>query len=400
MDLPMQSAVNLARTQRRSGLARLPGRLGAFEVFIALHLVVTVFLLRAHHMNLGWQAVAYSVPKLLVSTLEILGYGFLAYIVWCLARRRPLRSYFRRIRTAGWLLLTLRIYVGIVAAAFGYMWLKVSIPLINERLWDRQLWNLDVWLHGGISPSLFLTGLFQGTILVTLVDWWYASWLWTSLIGMTFFCCFPQARVRRQVIYSHLLLWIAGVWLYLAIPALGPVYVRPSDFAEVRKELPINVGSQDKLWVNYQKVLEGRDGPVPQLNPTRGIASMPSLHVAAHWLLMLWARRRARPLFMPFALATAATFVASIVTGWHYAVDGYAGIVLAQLVYWVSLRVPQGNDSGLTRITRGLRFAGENDRSRAPVSPENGPGAHDHLTAARDGGHRRRDAAGRDAALG
>ena len=205
MNLPMQLPTDLAETRSRSGLARLLGRLGAFEVFIALHIAVTVFLLRAHNMNLGWQAVAYSVPKLLVSTLEILAYGVLAYIVWCLARRRPLRPYFRRIRTAGWLFLTLRIYIGIVAGAFGYMWLKVSIPLINERLWDRQLWNLDVWLHGGISPSLFLTELFQGTILVTLVDWWYASWLWTSLIGMTFFCCFPQARIRRQVIYSHLL---------------------------------------------------------------------------------------------------------------------------------------------------------------------------------------------------
>ena len=45
--------------------------------------------------------------------------------------------------------------------------------------------------------------------------------------------------------------------------------------------------------------------------------------------------RRARRLFLPLALATALTFLGSLATGWHYAVDGYAGMLLA----WVAVRI-------------------------------------------------------------
>jgi membrane-associated phospholipid phosphatase len=66
---------------------------------------------------------------------------------------------------------------------------------------------------------------------------------------------------------------------------------------------------------------------------------MPSLHVGAHWLFMLWIRREIRPLFVLAAVATFLTFIGSIITGWHYAVDGYVGIALAQLVYMVAVRL-------------------------------------------------------------
>ena len=64
---------------------------------------------------------------------------------------------------------------------------------------------------------------------------------------------------------------------------------------------------------------------------------MPSLHVGGHWLIMLWARRLARPLFVPAVVGTIFTFLGAIVTGWHYAVDSYIGIALAQGAYWLAL---------------------------------------------------------------
>ncbi len=53
---------------------------------------------------------------------------------------------------------------------------------------------------------------------------------------------------------------------------------------------------------------------------------------------MLWIRRYARPLFAVAVIGTLLTFLGSIVTGWHYAVDGYVGIGLAQLSYWLANR--------------------------------------------------------------
>jgi hypothetical protein len=36
------------------------------------------------------------------------------------------------------------------------------------------------------------------------------------------------------------------------------------------------------------------------------------------------------------------TFVASVRTGWHYAVDGYAGAALAGAVFWAARRLEGG----------------------------------------------------------
>ena len=69
-------------------------------------------------------------------------------------------------------------------------------------------------------------------------------------------------------------------------------------------------------------------------------AAMPSLHVGLHFFFFLWSRRRARPLVVFFALATVLTFMGSILTGWHYAVDGYVGMLLA----WICYRIGRWRD--------------------------------------------------------
>jgi membrane-associated phospholipid phosphatase len=56
---------------------------------------------------------------------------------------------------------------------------------------------------------------------------------------------------------------------------------------------------------------------------------MPSLHVGAQAFFMFFARRRSKVLFALFAALTAVTFFTSVVSGWHYAIDGYAGLLLA-----------------------------------------------------------------------
>ena len=80
-------------------------------------------------------------------------------------------------------------------------------------------------------------------------------------------------------------------------------------------------------------MLAGRTGVLREFNPIYSIAAMPSLHVGAHALFAFWSWRHARPLALVFILATFLTFVGSLVTGWHYAVDGYAGILLAFASY-------------------------------------------------------------------
>ena len=46
---------------------------------------------------------------------------------------------------------------------------------------------------------------------------------------------------------------------------------------------------------------------------------------------------RRHPLRVPYLVATLVMFVGSVATGWHYAIDGYAGILLAWLVFRLAL---------------------------------------------------------------
>jgi hypothetical protein len=68
-----------------------------------------------------------------------------------------------------------------------------------------------------------------------------------------------------------------------------------------------------------------------------GIAAFPSLHVAFQTYVFLWMRRlwtSGEVLFGIFALVI---LLGSMITGWHYLIDGLAGIALAVLwwgIFW------------------------------------------------------------------
>lgn len=316
--------------RRRAGLFRVH----AFEgVTLASMLVAAVFL-RAQGLRMDWETVRWIVVPPLGKLPAALGLGVALQLLYRLLTRNPLRAYLRELVRPEWWILWLRLMLALVVMQYGYHWMKVSVPLVNPRLWDHALWQLDTRLHFGISPSIFVVNLFAGTPLVPLLDRWYGLWVTTVFATLTFWSAGLDAPLRRRILLSSVLLWTLGSWVYMSVPALGPVYLVSRVFDSVSGEVPGARGAQQVLRENYGRIVEGRrSGTLRQLNPTRGIAAMPSLHVGLHFLFFLWARRRARPLAVPFALATALTFAGSLLTGWHYAVDGYAGMLLAWLCY-------------------------------------------------------------------
>jgi len=266
--------------------------------------------------------------------------GVALQTLYRLVARRSLGSlldYLRRVATWGWIVLWLRMWFAAMLMTYSYFWLKVSVPLLNEHLWDPQLWTLDRLLHAGLSPSIFVTQLFKGSFFVPLIDRWYGTWVTTIFYTMAFFSAAPEPLFRRRFMASCVFLWTLGSWIYFALPALGPVYTVPDVWADLRGQMPRAQSAQLALWENYQKLIAGRTGILKRFNPTLGVAAMPSLHVGGHWLFALWAHRRARPLFVVFLVATLLTFTGSLLTGWHYAVDGYAGILLAWLCYRLAI---------------------------------------------------------------
>jgi membrane-associated phospholipid phosphatase len=103
------------------------------------------------------------------------------------------------------------------------------------------------------------------------------------------------------------------------------------------------VEAQDALLAQYRAVRGlGASGTEILIQPVYGVAAMPSLHVAAQAFLALWAARSSRRLSIGLWILTAITFWGSLVTGWHYAVDGYVGLALAFVVVWLCGRTTVG----------------------------------------------------------
>ena len=78
--------------------------------------------------------------------------------------------------------------------------------------------------------------------------------------------------------------------------------------------------AQNYLWTTR---ISGEWGAVA------GISAMPSLHVALATLFAIIAWQCQRWLGALLAVFALVTQIGSVVLGWHYAVDGYAGALLA-----------------------------------------------------------------------
>jgi len=297
--------------------------------------VLTLFFLRTRGLPYGWNTVVLTLPSLWRALPRLLAIGVgLGFVAEWLGRRTG-REYLRSIAKASWLALWLRLWLAVSVQIYAYMWLKVSIPLVTPRLFDTELWRLDRWLHGGFSPTVLAIQLVAGTPLARLVDRFYE--LWVPSIPLVFayvFATRDDAR-RRHFALASAVLWIVGAWLYLAVPALGPCYSSPDVLTPIRAEMPDSMATQKLLWNQYLHMVRGRGGVVESFSPMLGVAAMPSLHVGAYVLFALWARRHARRWFVPLLVASGMIFLGSLATGWHYAVDGYAGALLG----WLALAV-------------------------------------------------------------
>lgn len=69
-----------------------------------------------------------------------------------------------------------------------------------------------------------------------------------------------------------------------------------------------------------------------------GIAAMPSLHVAVCSLYFFFFKGRYKLLGWVTGIYLCLILFGSVALGWHYLVDGYAGIFLS----WMMLRLMQG----------------------------------------------------------
>lgn len=279
-------------------------------------------------------------PLALFSALLAAGVALRLVFAWIRAGRGAARRLARSYVSPRGLVDVARLLAAAVVVSYGYAWLKVFLPLLNARLFDDVLYAIDNALHLGINPNRFVRALFPGAGVRRFLDFEYAAYLFSMLGAFGWFASTASPRERTRFAAGFAFLWLVGSWMYLATPSLGPCYAFRDEYAEVLADFPLQTAMQGALLHQYALVrtFPRRSTGSLDLIPGAGIAAMPSLHVGAQVFYAIWARRRCRPLFVLFTVFTLLTFVGSLIAGWHYAIDGYAGVLLAFAAAWFGRR--------------------------------------------------------------
>ena len=289
--------------------------------------------------------------KIFLGTLPVfvVGGGIigLIWIVLTPSRDRPVRGALRWLTSRNWFeIVLLRVpfaFLLMSVVAHVYLNFKVNIPNFAPYSWDHAFAEIDRLLFLGNDPWVITHWVLSSLDATIFLDNLYLLWFNLLKLGVLSVAVLPMRNhTRLTFLLAYGLSWIiGGVLLAIILPAAGPVYMERitgdptfaplmdllyqySQLTEVKA-----LGVQEFLWEGYTN---------PDVDPL-GISAFPSLHLEMAATSTLLGFAVSRVIGWTLVVYTAALLVGSVHLGWHYAIDGIAGIALA-IVFWrISARV-------------------------------------------------------------
>jgi membrane-associated phospholipid phosphatase len=220
-----------------------------------------------------------------------------------------------------WLLI-LGTFLLIAAQDGALTWLKAMLPFAVP-FWadpmlaaaDRSIFGVDAWrlFHPLLEP------------FDRVIDYGYVCWFPLD----TLLIVYVQTKAAsfeksRAMLASFLTIGIFGVIGEYALSSAGPIFYARLGLGNQFHDLPISAiarQASDYLWAARGNI----NSPIGA-----GISAMPSIHVASAVWMALACWSLLPRLFGVLATAFAVLiFVGSIYLGWHYFVDGAAGVAAA-----------------------------------------------------------------------
>lgn len=216
---------------------------------------------------------------------------------------------------------------------------KPHIPDLNPFTWDPVFIAWDRVLFLGWDGWEATHALVPWTWATLIIDRFYLAWFVVVLLTTCAVAFSPMlSRFRMAYLMTFMLNWaIGGCLLAVMFSSVGPVFMDRltdnTDFLPMLARLdeaeaitPLwTTSGIEFLWAGYTE----------QPGVERyGISAFPSLHVCMSMLVVLYVQRLGR-----WWRGLAWTFFAMILfgsvhLGWHYLVDGLAGMVIC----WVNWR--------------------------------------------------------------
>jgi hypothetical protein len=310
-----------------AALPRILGRPFAFALSIG-DVSITLWTIAV------WVLVAAFVIEVIIETVRAPRHGALRR-VWSRISSHHLRAD----RLAGGFI----VLVLFPPFAWNFAFIKALLPILHPFNWDPTFAAWDKWLHLGREPWEWLQPIFGHPMVTSLTSIVYALWF-LVLYGVTVWQAFARRDpvLRMQYFLCSVLVWILmGNVAATLLASGGPVYYGrltglPDPYAPllgylhaVAAQWPVwSVDVQEAMWGIYAKSGDSNQVAV-------SISAMPSMHVAMACTFFLAARATDRRLGFAFGLFLLAILFGSVHLGWHYAIDGYAGI-LGTFVLWAA----------------------------------------------------------------
>ncbi|MEX0923006.1 MAG: phosphatase PAP2 family protein [Rhodovibrionaceae bacterium] len=224
----------------------------------------------------------------------------------------------------------------------GFSSMKAMIPVFDPYTWDLPLAQLDRWLHGGVDPWLLLQPWLGKPAVTHAINAIYNLWFFI-IYGVTLWQIFRtrDLRTRAQYLLSFVLAWgVLGTLMASLFASGGPCYYEhfaagENPFAPLMSYL-YQVDETHSIWALQAQEMLWRAHSENDLALGGGISAMPSLHVACALLCALVGWRTNRVLGWIMTAFVVATMIGSVHLGWHYAVDGYASLLLLPPLWWAA----------------------------------------------------------------
>ena len=198
-----------------------------------------------------------------------------------------------------------------------YSSIKQAIPMINPQRNDDAYISIERSVHFCVNPSRALEQSNAQT-------WWFLV---------------HRNRAKRDRYFAAFMAaWLVADVIGVLTPSHGPCYVDPEVFPPAPMYLCRM--TQDWLWLHYVSLEEITLLGNGNMEFGCGLMAMPSLHVVVVGLYVIFLWNEKRWMRYVSAAYAALIIIGSVYSGWHYAIDGYAGLLIAILITWGVGKLP------------------------------------------------------------
>lgn len=237
----------------------------------------------------------------------------------------------------------------IVVLMMNYSVFANAVTKARGMIGFLRPYYLDPWLmalehrYGGSLWSLL--DQVVSVPLLYVCNLVYISWHFFLLITFAIVSLQQVSRYKMQFFYAFILVWfLLSFVLAVLLSSCGPCYYHlfygvedPLLMHYLQHVAALESGSMGSLWWQSHKIQQVLYGLYQSENWQlyTGITAMPSLHVGYAYLVYLHGCRVLGSRVVQWLLGAyvIAIWVATVVLGWHYWVDGLVAILGVHVLY-------------------------------------------------------------------